>query len=398
MKRLPLYLMTLLLVTLAGCAKEHQQAPVAGPAEVDVASPLKQRITEWDDFSGRFEATQRVDIRARVTGYLMEKSFRDGQLVQKDDVLFVIDPRPFEYEMQRANAQFTLAEKTFNRAKGLLQSNSISQEMFDQRSQEFTAAQAALNEARLNLEFTQIKTPVAGRISDAFVDIGNLVSANETLLTRVVSVDPIHFEFEASQSELLKYLRLDRAGKRPSSVSSPNPIFIKLLDEDTFSHKGHMDFVDNVIDENTGTVKGRALVDNKDGIIFPGLFGRARLIASGEYEAILLPEKAINTDQNRKFVYTVDDKDRAKRVYIKPGPVLDNGFVIIREGLSGNERVIINGTQRIRSPEQVVTPQEITLVWTPIETMLDINSTATPIPDDPNAVTPPSDANRTDAE
>jgi multidrug efflux pump subunit AcrA (membrane-fusion protein) len=159
-----------------------------------------------------------------------------------------------------------------------------------------------------------------------------------------------------------------------------------------------MDFVDNVIDENTGTVKGRALVDNKDGIIFPGLFGRARLIASGEYEAILLPEKAINTDQNRKFVYTVDDKDRAKRVYIKPGPVLDNGFVIIREGLSGNERVIINGTQRIRSPEQVVTPQEITLVWTPIETMLDINSTATPIPDDPNAVTPPSDANRTDAE
>jgi RND family efflux transporter MFP subunit len=267
--------------------------------------------------------------------------------------------------------------------------------VFDQRSQEYTAAQAALNEAKLNLEFTQVKTPVAGRISEAFVDVGNLVRANETLLTRVVSVDPIHFEFEGSQSELLKYLRLDRAGKRPSSVSAPNLIFIKLLDEDTFSHKGHMDFVDNVIDEGTGTVRGRALVDNKDGIIFPGLFARARLIGSDEYEAILLPEKSINTDQNRKFVYVVNDNDSVKRVYIKPGPVLDNGFVIIREGLSGNERVIINGTQRIRSPEQVVTPVEMALTWTSIETMLDTRGPEATTPDAPNALRPASDASLT---
>lgn len=398
MTRPSLCFMTLLMFALAGCSNEQQQAPAAAPPAVDVATPLTHRITEWDEFSGRFQATQRVDIRARVTGYLMEKSFQDGQLVKKGDVLFVIDPRPFEYEVQRAEAQFTLAQKTFNRARGLLQSNSISQEMFDQRSQEFTAAQAELDEAKLNLEFTQVKTPIAGRISDAFVDTGNLVRANETLLTRVVSVDPIHFEFEASQSELLKYLRLDRAGKRPSSVSAPNPIFIKLIDEDTFSHQGHMDFVDNIIDEGTGTVKGRALVDNKDGIIFPGLFGRARLIGSGEYETVLLPERAINTDQNRKFVYAVDDNNKVKRLYVKPGPVLDNGYVIIREGLSGSERVIINGTQRIRAPEQVVTPEEIELTWTPIETMPGPGSTEAPTLDKPNAAPSSPDAPRADSQ
>ena len=357
------------LLTLVGCADKQPPQPQRSPPEVDVALPLQQNITEWDEFTGRFEAVERVEIRARVTGYLVKKAFRDGQRVNRGDVLFVIDQRPFQYVMQRAQAQFTLAEKTYNRAKGLRASNSISQELYDQRTQEYQSALAAVNEAKLNLEFTEVKAPIDGRISDAFVDTGNLVRANETELSRIVSIDPIHFEFEGSQADLLKYLRLDRAGKRPSSVTAHNPIVIKLLDEDSFVHAGYMDFVDNVIDEGTGTVKGRAMVENKDGIIFPGLFGRARLIGRDSYQAILLPEKAINTDQSRKYVYAVTDDNTVQRVYITPGPILDNGFVVIRDGLRGNERVVVNGIQRVRAPNQPVAPLETPLKWTPIETM-----------------------------
>jgi membrane fusion protein, multidrug efflux system len=348
---------------VAGCGPKAPQTPTPPPAEVDVATPLKHKITEWDEFTGRFEAVARVDIRARVTGYLVEQRFRDGQFVKQGDVLFVIDPRPFEYEMQRADAAYVLAKKSLSRATDLQKTQSVSQEILDQRLQEFKVAEASLNEARLNLEFTQVTAPTDGRISNGFVDTGNLVTANDTVLTRIVTVDPIHFVFEGSQSDVLKYTRLDRAGKRPSSATNPNPIFVKLLDENTFIHKGRMDFVDNIVDPGTGTIVGRALVENKEGIIYPGYFGRARLLGSGEYEAILLPEKAINTDQNKKFVYTVNAQNQAQRVYVTPGPVLENGFVIVRDGLHGEERVVINGTQRIRMPQQTVSPTATNLEW-----------------------------------
>lgn len=339
-----------------------------------MATPLLHKITEWDDFTGRFEAVESVDVRARVTGYLVQKLFRDGQMVSKGDVLFVIDPRPFEYQVQRAEAQHSVAKNEFQRAEMLRKKQVTSQEDFERRLQDLKVAEATLNEARLDLEFTQVKAPIDGKISDAFVDIGNLTRENETVLTRIVTVNPIHFEFEASQGELLNYLRLDRAGKRPSSDTNPNPIFIKLLDEDNFSHIGRMDFVDNIIDPSTGTIKGRALVENSDAIIYPGLFGRARLIGSGEYEAILLPEKAINTDQSRKFVYVINDENKALRIYVKPGVLLDNGFLVIREGLTGSERVVLNGMQHIRVPEQLVTPVETPLEWIEMEIIPDVNT------------------------
>ncbi|WP_202410357.1 efflux RND transporter periplasmic adaptor subunit [Pseudomaricurvus sp. HS19] len=358
---------------LLGCNEPAAPGAAPTPPEVDVTQPLRHQLIEWTEYPGRFEAVARVEVRARVTGYLQEKQFRDGQYVKKGDLLFVIDPRPFEYEMQRADAQYSLAQKAYKRAADLMRSKSISQEQFDQRQQELKVAEAALNEARLNLDFTRVTAPIDGKISDSFIDSGNLVSANSTVLTRIVSVDPIHFEFEGSQGDLLNALRLDRAGKRPSSDYSPNPIFIKLLDEKHYDHSGRMEFIDNVVDAGTGTVKARALVSNPQAIIYPGLFGRARLSSSGEYEALLLPEKAINTDQNRKYVYAVNANNQATRIYVEPGPVQDNGLVIIRSGLSGDERVVINGIQRIRAPQQPVTPNAVTLEWQETDTMPDIN-------------------------
>jgi membrane fusion protein, multidrug efflux system len=363
----------IILLTLAGCKEEGKKNAPPAP-EVDVAAPLKHNIVDWDEYTGRFEAVQRVDIRARVTGYLVEKRFKDGQNVNKGDVLFIIDPRPFNYEMERANAQYQLAQKEYTRAKGLRETQAISQEDLDRREQELKVAQAALNDASLDVEFTKVTAPIDGKISESFIDTGNLVRENDTVLTRIVSVDPVHFVFEGSQTQLLKYLRLDRAGLRPGSEDAAHPVLIELQDEDQFTmHNGRMDFTDNIVDPQTGTIQFRALVENKDGFIYPGLFGRARITTSGEYEAILLPENTVSTDQSKKFVYVVSDDNKAQRAYVTVGPVLDNGFVVIRQGLKGNERVVINGLQRIRKPAQPVMPAQKTLEWVALNQTTDLN-------------------------
>ena len=371
MKKLLLLCLWGFPLILGSCSEDKKAETVPSPAEVDVAMPLTHTITEWEEFTGRFEAIDRVNIRARVTGYLVEKKFRDGQIVKKGDVLFVIDPRSFEYEMQRAQAQYTQALNDYNRAKNLRETRTISQEDFDARLQELKVAEATLNEARLDLEFTNVTAPLDGKISDAFVDTGNLVRENDTVLTRIVSVNPIHFEFEAPQDVLLKYMRLDRSGERESSDTAANPIFIKLQDEERYIHKGRMDFVDNVVDAGTGTIQGRAVIENKKALIYPGLFGRALLIGRADVKAIVLPEQAINTDQNRKFVYTVDAENKVQRSYITPGRILDNGMVIIEKGLKEDDPVVINGIQRIRAPEQVVFPVETTLEWVDMDTIPD---------------------------
>lgn len=362
--------MILLSFMLAGCGDRKKKAAAAPqPAEVDVAVPLKQKITEWEDFTGRFEAVSRVDVRARVTGYLIEKRFSDGQTVAKNDVLFVIDRRPFEYEVQRTQAQHEAAKRSYERAFRLREREVVSEEEYDRRLQEMRTAQAALNVAELNLGFTEVKAPISGKISNDFIHIGNLVRENETILTRIVSTDPIHFVFDVSQGAHLKFTRLDRAGERPSSDRAPNPIVIRLLDEKNYMHTGRMDFVDNVVDTGTGTIRGRALVENEKGLIFPGLFGRARLIGRSDFEATLLPEKAINTDQDRKFAYVVNGDNQIERRYITPGMMLDNGLVVIDSGLDGSERVVVNGIQRIRSPKQLVRPVETMLAWKDLEGM-----------------------------
>lgn len=382
--RLPTFvLITCFTLLVSACSTSDNQTDAkasAAPApEVDVALPLKHSLTDWDEFTGRFEAIDNVSLRARVTGYLIKKQFKDGQLVKKGDVLFIIDPRPFQYELQRIEAQYQLAEKEWKRAQTLRASRAVSQEEADRRFQELQVAKASLHDAKLQLSFTRVTSPINGKVSDSYVDVGNMVEENATVLTRIVSTNPVHFRFEGSQSDLLKYMRLDRAGQRESSVTAPNPIYIKLMDEDKFYHKGHMHFVDNAIDNATGTIQATAVVNNDSGIIYPGLFGRARLLGRNNYEALLLPENAINTDQDKKYVYIVDDENLTQRRYVQVGNLLDNNLIVIADGLKGDEKVVIGGIQRIRHAKQAILPNETPIEWH------DVQDTATsePTPEKP---------------
>ena len=373
-------LVTLITLVSSACTETTETADAAPapppPPEVDVAMPLKHQLTDWDEFTGRFEAINDVQLRARVTGYLVEKKFKDGQHVAKGDVLFVIDQRPFSYELQRIKAQHELAQKEWQRAQNLRETRAISQEEVDRRFQELQIAKATLDNARLQMQFTEVTAPIDGKVSDSYVDIGNMVEENETVLTRIVSTNPMHFRFEGSQGDLLKYLRLDRAGQRPSSDSSPNPIYIKLMDEDKFQHQGRMHFVDNAIDNSTGTIQATAEVNNDAGILYPGMFGRARLLGRSNYEAVLVPERAINTDQDKKFVYFVDENEQVQRRYVSVGNLLDNDYIVVSDGLTGDEQVVINGIQRIRQTGQAVTPNQTELEWREIETLVHADESA----------------------
>ncbi|KTD37402.1 HlyD family transporter secretion protein [Legionella moravica] len=360
MSRLLMVVLAILSLLTVSCNNSTSNAP-ATPVEVDVALPLIKKIVEWDEYTGRFQAIEDVDIRSRVTGYLTSINFKDGQIVKKGDVLFEIDPRPFQYALEVAVAEEDLAKKQYDRALKLKASSFISAEAIDQRYKEMQVATTQVNEAKLNLEFTHITAPIGGRISRYYVSVGNLIKMNDTILTKIISLDPIHFYFEFSQNDLLKYIRLDKSGKLPRSDAHSNTIMVKLQDETQFVHKGKMDFIDNVVDQGTGTIQGRALIPNPDNILYPGFFGRARLISSGEYEAILLPDKAINTDQSKNYVYIVDKQNKVQRVYIELGALRDSGFYVIKSGLKGNEHVVISGIQRIRVPEQEVKPVLIKL-------------------------------------
>lgn len=368
----PTFISVFLLMLIACTETEKQNTPEEAPppVEVDVALPLQTKLTDWDEFTGRFEAIDNVDLRARVTGYLVEKKFKDGQFVKKGDVLYVIDPRPFEYELKRIKAQHELAKKELSRAYVLRKSKAISEEEVDRRFQEVQITEAAFNNAQLQLSFTNVVSPINGKISDSFVDVGNMVEENQTILTRIVSTNPIHFRFEGSQGDLLKYTRLDRSGQRPSSDTTPNPIYIKLLDEDKFYHEGAMHFVDNAVDQGTGTIQATAVVKNDVGIIYPGLFGRARLLGRADYDAILVPENAVNTDQDKKFLYVVDEENKVHRRYVTIGTLLDNGFIVISDGIESGDRIVVNGIQRIRMAAQVITPNETELVWKEIDTIV----------------------------
>jgi len=370
----PVFTLFMAVIVLAACKPEQGQQGAQGqmqPAEVDVSTPLLKTITEWDEYVGRFEAVERVDLRSRVTGYLQEIRFTDGQFVEKGDVLFVIDPRPFEYALERAQAQHVLAEKEYKRARKLRNTQAISQEDLDRRQQELRAAEASLRDAELDVEYTEVRSPIDGKVSRDFINVGNLVRENDTILTRLVSIDPIHFYFEANQNQLLKYKRMEQNRAQTDNAqddvahdadgpqkmdAAAKPVYIRLQDEEKFVHAGQMDFIDNVIDPGTGTIQGRAIVPNDDRVIVPGMFGRVRVSGSAPYEAILIPDIAVQTDQDKKFVYVVNDQNQAVRKYIALGPIRDSGFYIVQDGLTPTDRVVVNGTQRIRMPEQPVKP------------------------------------------
>jgi multidrug efflux system membrane fusion protein len=359
---IPRDLLVVMILTLFASCKPQPVAPP--PAEVSVTQPLMKEVTEWDDFTGRIEPIKSVEVRARVSGYLNSIHFKDGQEVKAGDLLFVIDPRPYEAEAERARANFkrtqaqrNLALQNLQRAEKLMQGSTIAPEQFDARRNEYdiavanvAEAEAAAKAAELDLEFTQVKAPIDGRISRRFADEGNLVtggSTQSTLLTTIVPFNPLYVTFDADERLVLKYSRLDLSGQRRSSRGTPNPVRIALSDETEFSREGKMDFVDNRLDPETGTLRARALVDNSDGLLTPGLFVRLQLKGRGPYPALLIPDEAIGTDQSKRFVMVVDKDGLAQRRFVTPGRLYD-GLRAVDEGLTAEDKVIVGGIMRVR--------------------------------------------------
>jgi membrane fusion protein, multidrug efflux system len=363
----PLVALLLIGNVLVGCDSKPA-ANSAPPPAVTVAHPLQKSITEWDEYTGRFTALETVEIRARVSGFIDSVHFQEGQIVKKDDLLFVIDQRPYQIaveqakaDIERAQAKLDIATQDVNRATPLLQSQTLTEREFDTRksiqrdaSGQLANANAALKQAQLNLEWTEVRAPIAGRISDKRVDAGNLISGGQTgatLLSVIVSIDPIHFVFDGSEADFLHYLRLAAAGTRPSSRDAPNPVAVRLADETEFTHQGRMDFVDNAINPKTGTIRARAVFDNKDGFLTPGFFGRLRLFG-GTHDALLIPDGAIASDQASKIVFTVADDGTVGTKRVELGPITD-GLRVVRSGLAPTDRIVIDGLPRARPGQKV---------------------------------------------
>ena len=359
-------LIGLAALVLASCGEKQQaQAPGAPPPpSVSVANPVEKKVVEWDEYTGRFEPLDTVEVRARISGVLNEVKFTDGAVVKKGDLLFVIDPRPFQRVLDRdraalqgAKVQVEFAQKDLERARPLMANSTISQQVFDQRNQavktaeaNVLSAEASVRSAELDVEFTQIRAPITGRISRKLISEGNFItggSGSGTLLTTIVSTDPIYFYFDISEADFLKYKRLFEQGKRPSSRETANPIEVGLQGDTGFPIKGLMNFVDNRIDTATGSLRERATFENPNGMLLPGLFARARVIGSGEYNAILLPDAAIATDQSNRFVFTVADDGTVSAKPVTLGPIIE-GLRVIRTGVTPADWVIVNGVQRAR--------------------------------------------------
>ncbi|VIO71493.1 Efflux pump periplasmic linker BepF [Bradyrhizobium ivorense] len=368
----------LFALSLAGCDEKAQsQAAVPPSPPVTVAQPVKRTVTDWDEFTGRFEAIEEVQVRARVGGFVNSVEFKDGAIVHAGDLLYIIDPRPFEAvasqaqgQLDDARAKAELAKRELDRGLNLVQTSAVSVQVVDQRRQALQAAYAAetqaegaLKAAQLNVEFTHVLAPITGRVSRHLVTPGNLVQGADsgaTLLTSIVSLDPIYIYFDVDEVTYQRNSKLWFEGKRPSSRDTSNPVQVTLTGETKPSHEGKMDFLDNRLDISTATLRSRAIVPNKDLSILPGQFGRVRIIGSSPYEALLIPDAAIATDQSRKIVFVVkaDNTVEARPVVLGP---LDEGLRVIREGLKAEDHVIVDGLQRARvgakvTPKMAQTP------------------------------------------
>ena len=363
-------------LALSGCGDKPAQQAAPAPPPVTVAQPTKRTVTDWDEFTGRFEAVEEVQVRARVGGFVTSVEFRDGAIVHTGDLLYVIDPRPFEAVAEQADGQLSdarakaeLAKRELDRALTLVQTSAVSESIVDQRRQTLQAAHAAemqaegaLKAAKLNIEFTHVMAPITGRASRHLISVGNLVQGSDggsTLLTSIVSLDPIYIYFDVDEATYLRNNKLWFEGRRPSSRDTPNPVQVTLTGEAKPSHDGTMNFIDNRLDVSTGTLRSRAVVPNKDFSILPGQFGRVRLIGSSPYEALLLPDSAIATDQSRKIVFVVKDDNSVEAKPVILGP-LDEGLRVIREGLKADDHVIVDGLQRARVGAKV-TPHPVAL-------------------------------------
>jgi RND family efflux transporter MFP subunit len=364
-------LLLALAPVLSACGEGGPKQAAPPPPTVTVAKPAKQTVNDYDEYVGRFIAVDSVEIRARVSGYLEKVLFKDGQIVKQGELLFTIDRRPFEAalaqaraNLAQARANLAFATSDLARASQLVRDRTITEQTFDQRTQaksvaeaSVAAQEAAVRQAELDIQFTELKAPVTGRIGDRRVSEGNLVTGgtggNTTLLATIVSIDPIRFEFTFDEASFLRYERLGNAGKdRGPGID----VAVKLIDESNFAHPGKMDFVDNVIDRTSGTIRGRAALANANGVFTPGMFGRVRVPGSAPYEALLVPDTAIGSEQVRKFVLVVDNENVARTKYVTLGQLVGE-LRVIKEGVSADDRVIVNGLMRAR-PGQKVTPQE----------------------------------------
>jgi RND family efflux transporter MFP subunit len=367
-------LLAILAPVLAACGQGQQAAPTPPPPTVTVASPVQRNIVDYDEYVGRFVPVDLVEVRARVSGYLDGVHFTDGQIVKQGDLLFTIDKRPFQNALDQARANLELArsnviytEADLARGKQLVRDKTITDQVFEQRAQakrnadaSVLANEAAVRQAELDLQFTELRAPVTGRIGDRRVSPGNLITGGSTgtttMLATIVSLDPIRFEFTFDEASYLRYERFANTGREVAGRSGSVIVSLRLIDEADFVHRGYMDFVDNVIEKATGTIRGRAVFANAGDTFTPGMFARVRVPGSPAYPALLVPDSAIASEQARKYVLVVDGENTAQQRYITTG-ALDGGLRVVKDGLKPDERIVVNGMMRAR-PGAKVTPQE----------------------------------------
>lgn len=343
--------------SLAACSPSVA-APAAPPApQVSVATPLAEDITDWDEFTGRFEAVQKVEVRARAGGFVQAAHFTEGQRVAKGQLLFTLDPRPAQAALASAQADAQLAQRAFERAEVLMKDQAISRQEYDQRKAALDIANATVSARRLDVEFTHVTAPTAGVISDRRVDPGNVIAGGTSaadVLTTIVAVDPIHFEFDASEAQLLRYQR--------AALKTGGKVEIQLQDENDFRWRGTVDFSDAVVDAGSGAVRMRAKVSNPDGFLKPGMFGRARVESSATYPAMLIPETAVVSAGPAKTALVVAENGTVEAKTLDVGPIV-NGLRVVRSGLQPNDRVIVNGVQRAM-PGAIVDARATTITRT----------------------------------
>ena len=364
------------VLLLGGCGKSGGGQSPPPPPQVTVAQVLQKNVKEWDEFTGRLQAVETVEIRPRVSGYIDKVAFTEGSQVKRGDLLFIIDPRPYKAEYDRAASDvkryktaLELARIELVRVQRLKDSGAVSEEELDERKStvaqgdaNVAGAEAALETASLNLNFTRVTSPIDGRVSRAEVTRGNLVTGGingGTLLSSVVSMDPIYLYFDGDEQTYLKYTQMARTGERPSSRNAPNPVQVGLANEEGFPHAGTMDFVDNQLNPQTGTIRARAVLPNKDGFFTPGLFARVQLLGSGEHMAILIEDRAVNTDQSQKYVLLLGANNQIEYRAVKLGRIID-GLRVVNQGLKAGDVIVVNGAQRVH-PGVTVTPQMVTM-------------------------------------
>lgn len=351
----------LLSLQLSGCGSAVAEHAAGGPppAEVDVATVVAKSVHPWDDFTGRIAAVETVELRPRVSGYIEKVAFSEGQDVRKGDLLFVIDQRPYQAQLawnqaqlERARSDAKLAETQMTRANALIEAKAISREDFEARTAgnaaaiaAVRAAEASLVTARLNLQYTEVRAPISGRASRAMVTVGNLAQADTTVLTSLVSQEPMYVYFDSDEATYLRY----QQNSRDTHNSGGNPVRVGLADENGYPHAGTLDFVDNQVDPGTGTIRARAVLPNADHRLTPGLFARVQLQASTASSALLIDDKAVLTDQDRKYVYVLSPEQTAQRRDIRLGRMVE-GLRVVEKGLNENDIVVVDGVQRIFFP------------------------------------------------